>query len=190
MSKTVNVKVKCSKCAAVSAIQIVEEDVGTKKRLVCSRCGHTFMVSIPASYATKFSKETFVGNKADDMSLLLEVMADGNNLAHTFELTAEYYTIGRKNNTGPANRPDIEIVTADMSMSRKHAVIKKKGNVGFLLKDLASKNGVFLNDSKLDADEEVYLSDGDIIQLGHTKIRVVILQRSDSSDGLTSSADE
>ena len=72
----------------------------------------------------------------------------------------------------------MEVVTADKRISRKHAAIRKKGNVGFTLKDLGSKNGVVLNGSKLDADEEVYLNDGAVFQLGDTQFRVSIAEGS------------
>ena len=75
--------------------------------------------------------------------------------------------------------------TTDKKMSRKHAAIRKRGKTGFVLKDLGSKNGVFLNGKKMDADEEVYLSDGDQFRLGDTQFRINIAERSDEENDLT-----
>lgn len=74
------------------------------------------------------------------------------------------------------------VVTNDMKMSRKHAVIKKKGKIGFTLNDLGSKNGVTLNGHKLEPDEEVYISDGDTIVIGDTQFRVSYAEKSKEDD--------
>ena len=73
----------------------------------------------------------------------------------------------------------------DKKISRKHAAIRRKGKTGFILKDLGSKNGVFLNGSRMDADEEVYLSDGDQFRLGETQFRVSIAEQSAGDNDLT-----
>jgi pSer/pThr/pTyr-binding forkhead associated (FHA) protein len=111
--------------------------------------------------------------------LLLETVPDALTAYQSFELTSEYYTIGRKNSGGPEYRSDVEVETADKKMSRKHAAIRKRGKTGFTLKDIGSKNGVFVNDTKLDADEEIYLGDGDTFRLGETVFRVNIAELSD-----------
>lgn len=186
MAKTIKLTVKCPKCASLSAIPVIEEEVGTKKRGVCPKCGNIFSVSIPTSVAAKFvSDPTFGGVSGDNSSLLLEVVENKETSFQSFELTADYYTIGRKNNSGPASRPDIEVVTVDMKMSRKHAVIKKKGSAGFTIKDLGSKNGLEVNGEKITPDEEIYLSDGDFFSLGGTKFRVSLSEKSDEYDDLT-----
>lgn len=179
MGKIIKVTVKCCRCGSPSALSIVEEDVGRKKQVVCHKCRANFIVNIPTSYASKFVSEPTMGGQEEDIALLLEVLENPKTEYQSFELTSDYYTIGRKNNSGPASRPDIEVVTTDMKMSRKHAAIKKKGKIGFSLKDLGSKNGVVFNNNKLDADEEVYLSDGDVFQLGDTKFRVTLSEKSE-----------
>lgn len=185
MKKTIKITVKCPKCSSLSAIPVVEEEVGSKKQGVCQKCGKIFTVSIPTSLASKFDSDPTIGNLSDDVSLLLEVLKDNDTSFQTFELTADYYVIGRKNNSGPASRPDIEVVTNDMRMSRKHAIIKKKGKSGFTIKDCGSKNGVFINGEKIASDEEIYLNDGDSIRLGGTTFRVAISEKSDDYDDLT-----
>lgn len=186
MGKTIKLTVKCPQCKALSAIPVVEEEVGTKKKTICPKCENIFSVSIPTSVASKFESDpTMGGMSGDNSSLLLETISNRNTSYQSFELTADYYTIGRKNNSGPASRPDIEVVTNDMKMSRKHAVIKKKGKIGFTLKDLESKNGVELNGEKIDSEEEIYLNDGDIFRLGDTQFRVSLSEKSDNYDDLT-----
>ena len=185
MAKAIKITVKCPKCAAPSAVLVKEEEVGTKKQGVCPRCGRIFTISIPTSLASKFVSDPTMGGLEGDVSLLLETIRNENTSVQTFELTADYYTIGRKNNSGPASRPDIEVVTTDMHMSRKHAVIRKRGKVGFTIKDLGSKNGIVVNGQKIDSDEEIYLNDGDTFRLGNTQFRVSFSEKSEDYDDLT-----
>lgn len=186
MGKKIKIAIKCPQCASRIALPLVEEDVGTKKQCHCSRCQHNFFVAIPANFISKFESDpTNIGKQEEEPVLLLETVANGNTDFQSFELTSDYYTIGRKNNSGPAARPDVEVVTTDMKISRKHAAIKKKGHVGFTLKDLGSKNGVVYNGSPLEPDEEVYLSDGDTFRLGDTEFRVSLAEKSTDYDDLT-----
>ena len=134
MEKTIKITVKCPKCGSLSPIPVVEHEVGSRKQGVCPQCTKIFTVSIPTSLASKFVSDPTMGGSEEDHSLLLEVLSSQDTAYQSFELTSDYYTIGRKNNSGPASRPDIEVVTNDLRMSRKHAVIKKKGKVGFTIK--------------------------------------------------------
>lgn len=187
MSKTIKVSVTCPKCATKLAIPVTENDLGTKKQCMCPKCNKIFVLPIPQSLASKFESDpTCIGSSnTNEISLVLETVPNDFTAYQSFELSSDYYTIGRQNNSGPEYRPDVEVVTADKRISRKHAAIRKKGNVGFTLKDLGSKNGVVLNGSKLDADEEVYLNDGAVFQLGDTQFRVSIAEESMKSDDPT-----
>lgn len=186
MGKTIKIAVKCPKCSSRVALSVVEEDLGTKKQGSCSNCHQKFLVAIPTSLSSKFDSEpTSYGVEKEERVLLLETVGDSNTSRQSFELTADYYTIGRKNNSGPSSRPDVEVVTTDKKMSRIHAAIRKKSGVGFTLKDLGSKNGVVYNGNKLDEDEEVYLSDGDTFTLGDTLFKVLLAEKSADYDDLT-----
>lgn len=186
MGKTIKIAVKCPKCGSRLAVPVVEDDLGTKKQSVCTKCRHKFLVAIPTSLSSKFDSDpTNIGTQEEQVVLLLETVGDAQTAFQSFELTSDYYTVGRKNNSGPAARPDVEVVTTDMKMSRKHAAIKRKGKTGFTLKDLGSKNGVVVNGSKLDADEEVYLGDGDQFRLGDTTFKVTFAEKSADYEDLT-----
>lgn len=185
MIKTIKISVACPKCASKLAIPVSENDVGAKKQCMCPKCNKIFFLTIPQSIASKFESDpTMVGNKSNEISLVLESIPNADTACQTFELTSDYYTIGRRNSSGPEYRPDVEIVTTDKRISRKHAAIRKKKN-GFTLKDLGSKNGVLLNDVKLEHDEEVYLKDGDFFQIGATRIKVSITEQTMDSNELT-----
>ena len=189
MPKTIKVSVVCPQCATKLPVPLTEDDLGTKKQVSCPNCHKKILVSIPASWASKFESDpTEIGGVGgNEMSLLLETIPNQSTAYQSFELTADYYTIGRKNSSGPEFRPDIEVVTTDKMMSRKHAAITRKGRTGFTLKDIRSKNGIKVNNEsgKLDNEEEPYLNDGDTFCLGQTYFRVSITSQSLSSDELT-----
>lgn len=86
----------------------------------------------------------------------------------------EFLTIGRD----PLN----VLVLDDDSISSRHARIEKKEN-GFLLRDLRSRNGVFLNGSRV---MEAMLNEGDRIRLGHTELVFTTLVDLPQRKGLTS----
>lgn len=186
MSKIVKIAKTCPKCGSHLVIALSENDLGKNKQIACPKCGSRYNIPVPMSYASKFvSDPTDIGGDGNEMSLVLETVANDMTAYQSFKLTSEYYTIGRKNSSGPEHRPDVEVETTDKKMSRKHAAIRKKGKTGFTLKDLGSKNGVFLNGKMMDADEEVYLSDGDQFRLGNTQFRINIAERSDEENDLT-----
>lgn len=188
MSKTVKIAVACPQCRTKLAVPVTEKDLGTKKQGTCPKCGKKFLIPISHTLASKFESEpTEIGGGGNEISLLLETVPNEFTAYQSFELTSEYYTIGRKNSGGPESRPDVEVVTTDKMMSRKHAAITKKGKTGFTLKDIRSKNGIRMNNeqSKMDSEEEVYLSDGDMFCLGQTHFRVSIMEQGMETDDIT-----
>ncbi len=186
MAKTIKISVKCPKCASRLALPLVEQDLGTKKAGACPKCKNKFSVNIPVSLGSKFESDpTNIGTQEDEKVLMLETVANEHTTYQSFELSSDYYTIGRKNSSGPSSRPDVEVETTDKTMSRKHAAIRKKGKTGYTLNDLGSKNGITFNGNKLEPDEEVYLGDGDHFVLGNTSFKVSLAEKSDDYDDLT-----
>lgn len=184
MAKTIKISVTCPQCSTKLAVPITENDLGTKKTAACPKCKKKFAIPISEKLASKFVSEStsIGGDLEEERTLFIEVIPDEMTEYQSFELTSDYYTIGRKNNSGPEHRPDVEVVTTDKKMSRKHAAIRKKGKVGFTLIDLGSKNGVILNGEKMDPDEEMYLSDGDTFCIGDTYFKVNLAERSEEKD--------
>lgn len=82
------------------------------------------------------------------------VIIKGPNIGDKFLINKSKLTIGRN--------PESEIFLDDITVSRKHAVLKKSGN-DFLIKDLGSLNGSYVNGEIAD---NAVLKNGDRIQIG------------------------
>lgn len=114
-----------------------------------------------AGWGDEYSGDT-IKRKGEDTKLImtLRVIA-GPDEGKEFTITKKNTVIGRE---------DSDINIDDFKTSRHHAEIEILGNK-FLLKDLDSTNGTFLNDNLTPAD---FLSHDDEIKIGDTIYQVVI----------------
>ncbi len=85
----------------------------------------------------------------------------GPQSGHTFALDKEVVVIGR----GAPGTAEYDIVLQDRAVSRPHAKLVRTGEL-FLLHDLESANGTFLNYEQVTTPR--VLQDGDLIKLGKT----------------------
>ena len=92
------------------------------------------------------------GEKADEPCL---VSGSGSEEVHFHLVKRNLWRVGRENRN--------DIVLKDESISRRHAMIQRTGNQ-FLLIDLGSRNGAFVNGSRVSV--PAYLKDQDEITLG------------------------
>src|SRR3954464_1017489 len=90
----------------------------------------------------------------------LLVVQRGPNSGARFLLDAEKTTAGR--------RPDSDIFLDDVTVSRKHAEFVRKPGGVFVVRDVGSLNGTYVQRDRID---EVVLRDGDEVQIG--KYRMV-----------------
>lgn len=102
------------------------------------------------------------------------VVHDENTPAQTLTLAEGRNVVGRKSPDKPCS---IMIDTTDRRMSRNHSVIevtkRPDGHYQYLISDCGSTNGTFINaneNHRLSPYDQVYLNDGDTIQLGLTKV--------------------
>jgi pSer/pThr/pTyr-binding forkhead associated (FHA) protein len=91
--------------------------------------------------------------KISDVSSGL-VIIKGPNIGDKFLINKLKFTIGRN--------PESDIFLDDVTVSRKHAVLKKVGK-DFRIKDSGSLNGSYINGEIV---ENATLKDGDRIQIG------------------------
>ncbi len=65
-----------------------------------------------------------------------------------------------------------EIMINEDSVSREHAEILKT-EIGYLIRDIASKNGLFVNNQRT---KEQYLNNGDTINIGSKSLKLKVLE--------------
>jgi hypothetical protein len=88
----------------------------------------------------------------------LVIRAGGGRAGESFALGGERMTVGR--------RPDSDVFLDDVTVSRDHAVIVRRGN-DYHLDDCGSLNGTYVNRRRIESQR---LSDGDELQIGKYKL--------------------
>jgi hypothetical protein len=134
----------------------------------CSKCGALLVKDDTGSETTM----TYVPDEGDEESTTLEdmgvkgpalvVRAGGGRVGETFALEGERTLIGRS--------PDCEIFLDDVTVSRKHAVLHKRDDA-FVIEDLGSLNGTFLNKRRIESGS---LSDNDELQIGKYRLTFLL----------------
>ena len=98
----------------------------------------------------------------------------------TLRLAGPFFVLGR----GEPYR----IFHEDPTLSREHLAVVTTQD-GYTVKDLGSRNGVFLNGKRLARYAEEPLSLGDLLVAGNTKVQLVLQQEADVKDSVTVEAD-
>jgi pSer/pThr/pTyr-binding forkhead associated (FHA) protein len=88
----------------------------------------------------------------------LVIRAGGGRVGESFALEGDRLSLGR--------RPESDIFLDDVTVSRDHAVIVRRGG-DFHLDDCGSLNGTYVNRQRVDSRQ---LQDGDELQIGKYKL--------------------
>ena len=142
--------------------------VNTDGANYCQKCG-AFLgdlgqpaESSTATYRIDESTGELVPVELDDMvareGAALVVRSGGGRVGESFPLDHERMSIGR--------RPDSEVFLDDVTVSRDHAILVRRGDDVFL-DDLGSLNGTYVNRRRIDSQR---LEDGDEVQIGKYKL--------------------
>ncbi len=130
----------------------------------CARCGALLTKQESGEATMTFVPEEGAEEGAQELERLgiegpaLVVRSGGGRAGETFSLDRERTTVGRS--------PECDIFLDDVTVSRRHAVVAKRDGE-FVIQDLESLNGTFLNRKRI---EETALSDGDELQIGKYKL--------------------
>jgi len=112
---------------------------------------------IPEAKVTKKTQETVIEEEGVvEGAPAFLIIKSGRKSGTTFPLRKKVINMGRDSSN--------EIVIDDPKSSRQHAKIKLEGD-NFVIYDLASSNGTFVNGEKITS---VKLNDGDEIKIGDT----------------------
>jgi hypothetical protein len=131
----------------------------------CQRCGAFLAQSEQPGAVTATFK---VGETGEIEMLELEdvvsrgaalvIRAGGGRSGESFPLEGERLTVGR--------RPESDIFLDDVTVSRDHALIVRRGS-DYYLDDCGSLNGTYVNRHRIDSHR---LTDGDELQIGKYKL--------------------
>jgi hypothetical protein len=132
----------------------------------CQRCGAFLVQSEAPPGATTASYKVGEGDELEPMDLrdlpargpALVIRAGGGRAGEIFPLDGDRMTVGR--------RPDSDIFLDDVTVSRDHAILVRRGE-DFYLDDCGSLNGTYVNRRRI---ESHHLSDGDELQIGKYKL--------------------
>ena len=132
----------------------------------CSSCGR------PISSENETSTEGLETLGGIDAEVDLQVPATGAALVVTsghqagtrYAITSTHVTVGR--------HPDSDIFLDDITVSRRHVELDQ-GSTGYVLRDVGSLNGTYLNGERL-AEDETLLTNGDELQIGKFKLLYLV----------------
>lgn len=161
--------ITCPFCKNQIHLKAAEKYDGKKVRFRCKNedCAkiNIHKVELFSDSQTRIVHDEDIGTKAK-----LTIAKSKYNKAASIVLTLGEQIVGRKSSN---KQIDFGIISSDVHLSRKHCLItgyqsKKGGALLFTIQDYQSKNGVIVNNKKLEEDSIFYLSNGDSIQLGST----------------------
>ncbi len=132
----------------------------------CQKCG-AFLARVESgSGATTATFRVTETGEFEEVSLQeatsggasLVIRAGGGRAGETFPLDGDRMTVGR--------RPDSDVFLDDVTVSRDHAVIVRRGG-DYYLDDCGSLNGTYVNRRRIESHR---LGDGDELQVGKYKL--------------------
>ena len=140
----------------------------------CQRCGSSLAAATQVHQKESTTATYRVGETGELIPVELDELAShghaalvirqgGNRVGESFPLERERMTVGR--------RPDADVFLDDVTVSRDHALVVKRGG-DFYLDDLGSLNGTYVNRHRIESHR---LADGDELQIG--KYKLSFLQR-------------
>jgi pSer/pThr/pTyr-binding forkhead associated (FHA) protein len=135
--------------------------------MVCTRCGHRndssarFCSSCGAGLEARHDEahgdataEIPTVPKVPRGGAVLHVLR-GPNAGSTYLLDRDSTSIGR--------HPDSAVFLDDITVSRRHSSVERDSTGGFLIRDVGSLNGTYVNRTRV---ESQALADGDEVQVG------------------------
>lgn len=132
----------------------------------CASCGtplqdagtDSTVTFMPAELETDLDEEVHVSPEELEGGRGVLIVKRGPNAGSKYFLDADATEVGR--------HPDSDIFLDDITVSRRHAEIRRRSG-GFTLQDVGSLNGTYVNRERV---EEQELRSGDELQIGKFKL--------------------
>jgi hypothetical protein len=133
----------------------------------CSSCGHALQADADEVTITLQTTDEADGDEEHPDVALVEVpqgagvlvVTRGPNIGARYLLGDTVVRAGR--------HPESDIFLDDITVSRRHVEIMPKDGGAFVLRDVGSLNGTYVNRERID---EVQLAPGDEVQIGKFKL--------------------
>ena len=130
----------------------------------CSSCGQplervedaTATITFAVDQGESADLQVEVGSVGPDGAL---VVTRGPNTGSEFALEHVITTVGR--------HPDSDIFLDDVTVSRRHVEVEQT-TTGYVVRDVGSLNGTYLNQQRIDGDSA--MENGDELQVGKFKL--------------------
>jgi pSer/pThr/pTyr-binding forkhead associated (FHA) protein len=131
----------------------------------CQRCG-AYMAQSESPDATTATyrvgetgdMEPVAPDPVDERDATLVIRSGGGRAGESFSVAGDRLTVGR--------RPDSDIFLDDVTVSRDHAILVRRGG-DYHLDDCGSLNGTYVNRQRIESHR---LTDGDELQIGKYKL--------------------
>jgi pSer/pThr/pTyr-binding forkhead associated (FHA) protein len=130
----------------------------------CANCGHQLQDDATLTFTPvevegdETPEEVFQPAEELERGQALLVVKRGANAGSTFLIDKDVTTAGR--------HPESDIFLDDVTVSRRHAEVRRQAD-SFLVRDLGSLNGTYVNRERVD---ETELASGDELQIGKFKL--------------------
>ncbi len=166
------INVTCPVCLSINKISDPVKYQGKSIRFACSNvaCSHTIVYTVPFS---KAPDQTYIIPKVlyGEVGQLI-LMKNAYHAQTVYKLKQGEQIVGRKSVT---RREGIELDTNDLLISRQHFIItgvkeKNSSNLKFSIRENQGRNKALLNGKEFSNDKELFLQDGDKINIGESTL--------------------
>lgn len=181
-------RIQCPKCSVVLDVKNSKNE--EVKQITCPKCGCVLQVKFdpqqepieaPTYYAPKNSSNdngaTQLAGSAYGATQLVAAAAKKKQSVKlmyegvSYELEEGKNIVGRKGNTSKAT---VQIATDDHYMSRQHCAINvttlPDGTIKAVLSNYQNKNCTMVEGQEIETGDQIRLSNGNQITMGHTKV--------------------
>ena len=161
-------RVFCPKCDHQITFDEKKYQDGQVVPMVCPQCASQFKIKIGRKVVRNKAGEEKEVRETDFSCGSIVVIENAFAFKQELPLAMGENVVGRRNKD--TDGVNVEIITSDPSMGRKHCVItvkeNKAGGLDYFLRDYPSLTGTFLRNELLGERETVRLEDGDVVTLG------------------------
>ncbi|MEE9439729.1 MAG: FHA domain-containing protein [Saprospiraceae bacterium] len=168
----------CEHCSNKSKIEWDKNQINKVIQFKCKECKNIISTKFPIHpYFEDGTLVYFSMPKKKTTVAKLVVVANEHYEGGQFVLNNNLAVVGRMSNS---KNPDVAIPTKDKKISRLHFIIRSyqkddESTVRYTLEPRLGTNAVYLNNTIIKDNQELYLANKDRIKVGNTEIIFVAL---------------